>query len=494
MPVIETFRKGLDSTGTKAFIGIVVAAFVLWGVGGQSSQRTTIYVTVNGVTLTDTDVLRPFQAAARQRGGNLSESEQDQLFADVLEELIRQQVLLQEAERLGLAVSPTEIARELKKQEVFFGDDGKFSEKTYERVLKQSGLTPARYEKQLHDALMIQKLQDLATRGVDVSEVEVRRAWEERATTANLSFVRVPESAFLESIPVDDAELAAFVQANGDKLKQRYDAAFERQYNLPKRYTLSTILLRTDIAGVEPAEVRARAEAIRAQAEGGADFADLARRWSEDLTAAAGGNLGTQSADQLDPVVVKGADAAGAGKVSAVLETARGLQVVKVAAIDEAKVIPFEEARDDIARTLVREGKVGDVARAWASSLLTEWQAGGVAPAARLDEKRLRVETTGEFSLADPQVPRLGAATEIRAALKGTPSGGFVPMPIKVGDAWMVVQVTHRTDPDPAKYATESTTVRAGLRYAKREAFVQAWVDELVAKARIERTPRGTKG
>lgn len=494
MPVIETFRKGLDSTGTKAFIGIVVAAFVLWGVGGRSNQRTTIYATVNGVTLTDTDVLRPFQAAARQRGGNLSESEQEQLFADVLEELIRQQVLLQEAERLGLAVSPAEIARELRKQEVFHGEDGKFNERTYERVLKRSGLTPARYEKQIYDALMIQKLQDLATRGVDVSEVEVRRAWEERATTAELSFVRVPESAFLESIPVEEAELAAFVQANGDKLKQRYDAAFERQYNLPRRYTLSTILLRTDIDGVEPAEVRARAEAIRAQVEAGADFAELARRWSEDLSAAAGGSLGTQTADQLDPVVVKGADAAGAGKVSAVLETARGLQVVKVDAIEEARVIPFEQARDDIARTLIRESKVGDVARAWAASLLAEWQAGGVAPAARLAEKRLRVETTGTFSLADPQVPRLGAAPEIRAALRGTPPGGFVPMPIKAGDAWVVMQVTQRTDPDPSKYSSEAPMVRAGLRYARREAFAQAWVDELVAKARIERTPRGGGG
>lgn len=490
MPVLESFRKGLDSTGTKVFIGVIVAAFVLWGVGGNSEQRTSIYATINGTTLTDSDVIRPFQAAARERGGKLSDEEEQQLFADVLEELIRREVLLQEAERLGLAVSPTEIARALKKEEGFKGEDGKFDQKTYERALKQAGLTPAKFEKQIHDALLLGRLQDLATRGITVNEAEVRAAWEERSTTAELGFVRVSEAAFLEAIPVDPAELDAYIQANGDKLKQRYDAAFERQYNLPKRYTLATILLRNDLEGFDAAAVKARAEELRAEAARGADFAALARRWSEDLTAAAGGRLGTQAQAQLDPVLVKGADAAGPGQITEVLETARGFQVVKVEAIEDARVIPYEEAVQELARTLLREGKVGEVARAWAAELLREWQAVGRPPAARLEEKNLRVESTGEFSLADPQIPRLGAAEEVRAALATTPAGAFVPVPIKVGDAWMVVQVQRRDDPDPAKYEAEATMIRASLRYAKREAFTQGWIDELVADARIVRTER----
>lgn len=492
MSALESLRKGLDSTSTRVLIGVVAGVFILWGVGGGSDSRTAIVATVNGETITTTEVTRVFQNAVRQMGGSLSDSEQQQVYADVIDQLVTQSVLLQEAERLGLAVTPEEVARQLKKQEAFQGEDGKFDSKVYERTLKQAGLTAARYEQQLHDAMLIEKLQDLVIRGVDVTEAEVRSTWQAQATEVDVTFVRVPDTAFLADIPVSDAERDTFVQQNGDRLKQRYDTVFERQYNLPRRYTLSTILLRTDIEGVDKEAVRARAEQVHAQAVAGADFATLARTWSEDLSASTGGSLGTVAQSQLDPVLAQAADAVGAGKVSAVTETGRGFQILQVAAIDEARVVAFEEARVELATQMLREEKVGDVARAWAAELLGAWRAGGPDAQAKLDARGLRFESTGAFPLAAPSIPRLGEVPEVRAALTATPVGEWVPVPVKTPDGFVVAQITARTEPDAARYEQEKALVRARLRFEKQQAFAEAWTQALVAKARVERTPAPT--
>ncbi|MFN7146499.1 MAG: SurA N-terminal domain-containing protein, partial [Myxococcota bacterium] len=111
MSVLENLRKGTDSTSTRLLIGVVVAVFIFWGVG-QGSGQTSIYATVDGQTITDSDVRRAFATAARQAGRNLTEDEEKELQARVLTDLIEQEALLKEARRLGIAVSDEEVVRE----------------------------------------------------------------------------------------------------------------------------------------------------------------------------------------------------------------------------------------------------------------------------------------------------------------------------------------------------------------------------------------------
>src|SRR5262249_53793035 len=153
-------------------------------------------------------------------------------------------------------------------------------------------------------------------------------------------------------------------------IQKAYDAAKDKDYNLPKRYTLSEVLLRTDVPGTDKAAVKAKADQVAAQAASGADFAQLARTWSEDLTASSGGNLGQRTAQQLDSTEVAAAEAAGPGKTTPAFETSRGYAVLQVNAIDDARVIPFEEAQKTIATSMLRSAKVGDVQRAYATKIL----------------------------------------------------------------------------------------------------------------------------
>ncbi len=486
MSVLENLRKGTDSTSTRLLIGVVVAVFIFWGVGQGNGDKTSVYATVNGTTITDSDFRRAYVPQARQAGRNLSEDEEKELGAKVLTDLIQQEALVQEADRLGVTVSDEEVVREYVKIPSF-QVDGKFDEKTYLRLLKANNLQRAQFEDDLRRDLLVRKLFDFAGYSVAVTDAELREAYVLDETALDLAFVRLPTSAFLDDVTVSDADRDTFVTQNGDRIKKRYDEGFERFYNLKKRYQLRTILLRTDIPGADEEAVKARAEAVRAEAVAGADFEELAKRWSEDLTASNGGNLGLQAVDQLDPAVTTAADAAGVGKVSEVVKTTRGFQVLLVEKIEDAKVISLDEAKADIAVAMIKEERAPQAVAAFAAKLVEAWKAQGAPPAELLAEQGLSADSTGEFSLGDPEVPRLGDSAELRQQIEKAPAGYVVPVPLQLKDNTFVVAVASRTDADPAKFEENRDRIEGRLRAQRRAAFLEQWTSDVVAQAKVER-------
>ncbi|MDP2309019.1 MAG: SurA N-terminal domain-containing protein [Pseudomonadota bacterium] len=487
MSVLENLRKGTDSTGTRLLIGVVVAVFIFWGVGQNGNDKTYIYASVNGQTITDSDFRRAYSQQARQAGRNLTEDEEKDLGNRVLTSLVEEEALVQEADRLGISVSEEEVAREVVKIPSFAGSDGKFDEKTYLRLLKSNGMSRGQFELSVRRGLLVQKLADFASRSVALSAAELQAEYLKQETTLELAFVRLPTSAFLDDVVVSDADRDAFLTQNADRVKARYDESYDRFYNLPKRYQLRTILLRTDLPGTEPAAVQARAEAVRAEARAGADFAELAKRWSEDLSASTGGLLGLQALDQIDAALVAAADAAGVGNVSQVTQTSRGLQILFVEKIEDAKITTLDEAKPEIAVAMLKEERAPALAEAFAARLIEAWQANGAAPTELLAEKHLAADTTGTFSLADPEVPRLGNDATLRQQIEKAPAGYVVPVPLKLKDTVFVVSVASRTEADPARFEEARTMLEGRLLAQRRSEFLEQWRSDVVATATIER-------
>jgi peptidyl-prolyl cis-trans isomerase D len=486
MSLLENLRKGTDSTTTRLMIGVIVAVFIFWGVGQGDGDTMTVKAFVNGVAVTSSAADRSFQQAVRQAGGNLTDDEEKAIYSDIVDRLIEQEALVQEARRLGIVVTEEEIAREYVKNPAF-QEDGKFSEKALQRILKANRLTRATFEEDIRRQLLLERVNELMLPAVTVSESEIRDAWLQDETTLELSFVRLPVTAFYDDVTVTDAERDSFVTQNKDRIKARYDESFERFYNLKKRYQLRAILLRSDLPGADSAALRARADAVRAEALAGADFGDLARRWSEDLSASNGGQLGVQAADQLDPALAAAADKAGPGQVTEVVETSRGLQILLVEKVEDAKVISLEEAEKDIAVTMLKEERAPARAQAFAARIIEAWKSAGAPPVTLLDERRLVLDTTGEFSLADPEIPRLGADPALRQQIESAPAGYVAPVPLELKGTTMVVAVSSRAEPDPASYEAARSMVEARERMKRHRAFSEQWVADVVSRAKIER-------
>lgn len=490
MSMIERMRNSTESPWTRLIIVLVGVLFVAaGGSGARDGCAGGMAATVNGETVARADYDRAVANTFQRAGGALSDERRAQLRSSVLDQLIIQQLLLQEAEAMGLAVSDEEVARALK-SETAFQKDGAFDAKVYDDLVARLGLSRAEFEQQQRQQLLIEKVQDIASRGVLISEAEVRTAWQDENTKLDLTYVRLPPANFLETIEVSDADRDAWIAANGTKIDSRYKADFERSYNLPRRFHLQTILLRTDLPGADKAAVKAHAEAVAVQAASGGDFGALARRWSEDLSVKDGGDLGVVPADSIDPVLVSAAESTGVGKVSGVVETGRGFQIIKVVAIDEARVVPVEEARPGIAVQALREERVAAVITDYGMQIITAWQADSTTvPRALTEARSLSVDTTGPFSLADDGVPNLGDGPEVAgllSVLRTAKPGEVLAAPITVKDTAYVVAITSRVDADESTYAAEAATVRARLEFFARQGFLKAWFAHLRKSAKVQ--------
>lgn len=492
MSLLESFRQGSDSTTTRLVIGVVAAVFIFWGVGDPRGNSSSVYATVGTTDITDTEFRRAFQQAARAQGDNLRPEDEQAFASAVLDDLIAKEAILQEADHLGIRVGDEEVARQLVQIDAFKGKDGKFDQATYEKALKANNLTPGTFEGQLRRQMLSERVLDVAMRSVTVPEATVKAAWMRENTTMRLKVLRLPLRSFVDEGPVSATERDAVLTSSADEIKARYDRDFARLYDLPDRWTLSTILLRADIPGTPEADVAARAEAVRAEAEAGADFAALARRWSEDLSATSGGSLGRQAEAQLDPAVVAAVKAAGVGKITTVTKSARGLQIVKVEAFDAKETIALERARNEIADGIVRERRAQAAMDAATSEILAAWKATGAPPQALIDARGLILDVTEAFPVAEASgpLPVVGRVEGLGALLATATKGQIFDQPFDVRGARTLIGVEDRTDADLVTYDASSFLVRARLRAEAQRAFLSDWRDDLVQnRAKVWKNP-----
>jgi parvulin-like peptidyl-prolyl isomerase len=149
----------------------------------------------------------------------------------------------------------------------------------------------------------------------------------------------------LENNPVSDEEVNAYYEEN----KESYVSAASIR--------ASHILM----ADADHGETtRAAIEAVLAKAQAGEDFAELAKTYSEDGSAAEGGDLGFFAQD--GSMVAEFEDAAfalGVGEISGIVETEFGYHIIKVTDSQAEEQQPFEMVKDDI-RTTIENDRVAE--------------------------------------------------------------------------------------------------------------------------------------
>jgi len=169
-----------------------------------------------------------------------------------------------------------------------------------------------------------------------------------------------------ESILADAAQrhIAEDTTISDQELRDVYEknkAQFEEDH-------VAHILIRTRNApfksgdpsqpGLSDAEARKKLEDIRKQILAGADFAQMAKQYSEDsATAASGGEMGVIHPDKVVPPIIEAAHSLSPGQVSDLLATPSGLEIIK---LEQKHLISFEEAKPGLESQL-RQSKANEV-------------------------------------------------------------------------------------------------------------------------------------
>ena len=130
--MLETIRNGAKSFWVKAAFGIIILVFVFWGIGNFNDRDySNVVAVVNGQPIVAIEFEKAYRSAEerlmRQNPGITREQiEKSHLGRQVLNDLIQQTLLEQEAQRVGVGVSPLELRKQAEAIKAFQDEQGKF--------------------------------------------------------------------------------------------------------------------------------------------------------------------------------------------------------------------------------------------------------------------------------------------------------------------------------------------------------------------------------
>lgn len=295
-----------------------------------------------------------------------------------LEQIIEQDLIKREAQRLGLQISEDELARAIESQTAF-QVGGHFNVELYQRTLRDNDLEPAVYEASTRDSMLTGLLQQMVYDGINLSTEDAHRQFDRYAENLNLAYIEFPYSNFTASVHPTDAQINKFYSDNREAFREpdrikltfvRYDPGvlagnltpsnsdieenYERNlktvFTHPAQVSARHILIAVppDATPQQKAAARAKAEELLQKLKAGADFAKLARENSDDPSNKDnGGDLGFFTRDEMIKPFADAAFSLKPGEMTLV-ETQYGFHVLRVDAVKPAHVDTIEEARPQI--------------------------------------------------------------------------------------------------------------------------------------------------
>ena len=442
---------------------------------------------------------RQLQSYQVQSGGEITSEILRSMGIDrqLLQQVIDEYAALQEAARLGVTVSDAEVREAIVSLPAFQQNGAFIGEAAYLQMLRmqQPPMAPAEFEENVRRSLMLQRLQAAVTDWITVSDEDVEREHVRRNERVSLSAISFRADDYREGLEATDDDVAALFDQNANDylvpekrrlsfvlidvpaLKASFtpsDAEVQAYYdNNLDRYTeevslrVSHILLRTQ--DQELADVQAQAESIVAEARSGADFAELARRYTEDEgTREAGGDLGLISRGQMVPEFEGAAFALEQDEVSDPVSSMFGVHVIKATEKTGGTTQTLDEVRDGIVDLLQQESAD---ARA---SALAQAMAAEVAEAADLEaaatRRGLEAQESGFAALGEP-ILGLGFSSAVTTQAFQLAEGEVAgPIPTPTGPAFVTVTGIQ------APYVPPLEEVEARVRddVIRRKAFVMA--------------------
>jgi len=434
--MLQTIHDKVSGWVAKLLLAALALVFVFWGIelrsGGSSS---TAAAEVNG----DEIGIREAQNAWQQQQIRLQQqfrgaipdaikkAQQDLL----LTQLIRSQLMIQHAKKLGIRVSDVEIAKTLQGF-AWLQTDGKFSMDKYRAALLQRGMSEAQFESQLRADLGTDRLQVRLYGSAFVTPDELSRAQALLGEQREVDYLNLPVSAFASKLQVSDADVqawydahkndyltdesvtlqyvelkladvAATVQADDATLRDHYEQIKDR-YITPERRKGSHILITTG-KDMDDAAAKKQAEDILTKIKSGADFAQLAKQYSKDPgSAAKGGDLGWAGRGMFVGPFEDALFSMKPGEIRGPIKTEFGYHIIRLDESEGGAGKSFEQVKNEVAEDYKSERARSlfyDQTQKLADEALTSQnQLDGVAKSFNVQVQTLKDFTrkgTGEF-------------------------------------------------------------------------------------------------
>jgi len=414
---------------------------------GASAKRSQlvdeVVAIVNNSVITRRELLdRADEIENQLRAANRPIPPRADLLSEVLERLVIERVQTQAAQEAGIRVTDQEVDRAVES----VAQQNRISVNDLHAQVERSGMTWSKYREELRKQVQVIRLRE---REVD------------------------------SKVQVYDGEIDNYLAARG-----------QGAANGPTEYNVAQILVRVpeNASESQKAALRAKAEGLLKQAQGGADFAQLAQSNSDGPEAASGGNVGFREIGRLPALFANAILDLPVGNVAPqVIESANGFHVLKLVAKRAGPVAdpaaPQHITQTQVRHILVRTGP--NMPEAEAKRQLTTLRdrlthGGDFADAARRFSQDGSAQAGGDLGWVSPGelVPEFEQAMN-----RLRPGEISEPIVTQFGVHLIQVQNRRETDVSPEK---QRDFARAEIRERKLRAAYDDWVRQLRQAAYVE--------
>lgn len=506
---------------------VTMVIFLVPGLFNGDTSSTTTYAVINrsGIlgrflpaedSIATSDVQnRAARALQRQQ---LPDQLMPYMMQQVAQGLISQHIELVAAKRLGITATDDDVRHFLHTGQwgMLLFPNGKFiGDAQYaEFVSDQFGMTRENFESEVKNEIIDQRLRALITGGVTVSDNDVRSAYLSQGTKIKFDYAVIDSNSLRNQINPTDAQLETYFKQNAAKYAQAIPEARKIQYvaftaaNLPQAPAPVTdaevqqyyqqhqtdyhvdeqVKVRHILIAVNSqdpnadAAAKAKAQGILDQLHHGGNFAELAKKYSDDPgSKAQGGELGWIKHGATVAEFDAAAFSLQPGQTSGLVRSKFGYHIIQTEAKQAAHDQPLSDVKPQISATLTRQHEQS-AEQNFAQQLMAESVKSGLAATATAHH--LPVVTTDFVSQASV-VPNIADSTQLLTGAFSTKQGA-APQVASTGDGFAIYQVIGVQPAHAPDFANFKSHILDDYRDEQLPQLLATKTNELAARAKSE--------
>ncbi|WP_299806601.1 SurA N-terminal domain-containing protein [uncultured Shewanella sp.] len=443
--MLEKIREGSQGVIAKSILILVILSFAFTGVSSYLGSSTEVAAaTVNGEEISNSALEQAYQnerSRLEQQLGDMfatlsaDDNYMQSVKQSVLERLVADKLLDQNAAELGLRVSDEQIKAAIM-TEPAFQTDGVFDNDRYQAILRQLGYQANSFRDMMRIDMTRRQLVATLVGSEFVLPGEAKYLADLQGQTRDIDYKVIDATPFLADISVTDEQIKTYYDSNLDQfirpevVSLNYieldakdlakdiavtDAEAQAYYDEHKaNYTQAEKRLAAHILvqlGDDEDAAKAKAEAIYKQLQDGADFAEIAKTESEDtFSGEQGGQLDWFEAGVMEPEFDTALFALNKGEYSNVVKTNFGYHIIKALDIQPGAQAPFADVKEKILAQLKDKQAVDKFYELQQVLADTSYE----VPDTLVDAAKdlgVEVKTTPEFTRSNP--PELFTAPDV---------------------------------------------------------------------------------
>ncbi|QQX78852.1 SurA N-terminal domain-containing protein [Shewanella sp. KX20019] len=389
--MLEKIREGSQGVIAKSILVLVILSFAFTGVSSYLGSSTEVAAaTVNGEEIGSSALEQAYEnergRLEQQLGDMFSTLSADENYMQsvkqsVLERLVAEKLLDQNAAELGLRVSDEQIRAAIM-TEPAFQTDGIFDNDRYQSILRQLGYQANSFRDMMRTDMTRRQLVATLVGSEFVLAGEAEYLANIQGQTRDINYLVIDSAPFIAATSVTDEQIQTYYNSNlGQFVRpevvslnyieldakqlatdvavteadaQAYFDENKAQYLQPEKRLAAHILI-----GLDEDDAEEKAEAIYQKLQNGDDFAELAKAESQDtFSGEQGGQLDWFEAGVMEPEFDTALFGLNKGSYSNVVKTNFGYHIIKVLDIQPGAEAPFADVKAKIIAQLQQQQSV----------------------------------------------------------------------------------------------------------------------------------------